>query len=106
MFLGKTIILLIGGLFIGLATAYTGNKQLNFFFFDLFKGFLAIFMLEMGVVASQRFPDLKKVGPFLILFGIGMPVLSAMTGIGIAMITVCLPAALSYWPPWPPAPPT
>jgi hypothetical protein len=74
-------------LFIGLATAYTGNKQLNFFFFDLFKGFLAIFMLEMGVVASQRFPDLKKVGLFLILFGIGMPVLSAMTGIGIAMIT-------------------
>ncbi len=87
VFLGKTIILLIGGLFIGLATAYTGNKQLNFFFFDLFKGFLAIFMLEMGVVASQRFPDLKKVGLFLILFGIGMPVLSAMTGIGIAMIT-------------------
>lgn len=87
VFLGKTILLLIGGLFIGLTTAYTGNKQLNFFFFDLFKGFLAIFMLEMGVVASQRFPDLKKVGPFLILFGICMPIISAVTGIGIAMLT-------------------
>lgn len=86
VFLGKTIILLIGGLLIGLTTAYTGNKQLNFFFFDLFKGFLAIFMLEMGVVASQRFPDLKKVGPFLILFGIGMPIISAMLGIGVALL--------------------
>lgn len=87
VFLGKTILLLLGGLMIGLVTAYTGNKQLNFFFFDLFKGFLAIFMLEMGVVASQRFPDLKKVGVFLILFGIGMPIISALVGIAVAILT-------------------
>ena len=45
IFFGKSMILLIGGLFIGMFVAYSGNKQLNFFFFDLFKGFLAIFML-------------------------------------------------------------
>ncbi|TAF47226.1 MAG: sodium-dependent bicarbonate transport family permease [Sphingobacteriales bacterium] len=86
IFLGKTILLLVGGLLIGVATAYTGNKQINFFFFDLFKGFLAIFMLEMGVVASQRFGDLKKVGPFLLCFGVLMPFISATLGIFIAMM--------------------
>lgn len=87
IFLGKTILLLVGGLLIGLAIAYTGNKQVHFFFFDLFKGFLAIFMLEMGVVASRRFSDLKKAGIFLTAFGIIMPVISASLGIGIAMLT-------------------
>lgn len=86
IFLGKTILLLVGGLLIGVATAYTGNKQINFFFFDLFKGFLAIFMLEMGVIASQRFGDLKKVGPFLLGFGIIMPFISATLGIVVAML--------------------
>lgn len=87
VFLGKTILLLLGGLFIGWTIAYTGNKQINFFFFDLFKGFLAIFMLEMGVVASARFPDLKKVGVFLLGFGLVMPLISASIGIGVAVLT-------------------
>ncbi|TAH03646.1 MAG: hypothetical protein EAZ15_02400 [Sphingobacteriales bacterium] len=64
----KLSLLLVRGLKIGTPTAYTGNKQINFFFFDLFKGFLAIFMLEMDVVASQRFRDLKKAGLFLLVF--------------------------------------
>ncbi len=87
IFLGKTIILLIGGLIIGLVTANTGNKQLHSFFFDLFKGFLAIFMLEMGILASQRFSDLKKAGIFLFFFGIVMPIISAVLGIAVGMLT-------------------
>lgn len=81
IFLGKSMLLLIGGLLIGMFTAYSENKQLNSFFFDLFKGFLAIFMLEMGIVASKRFGDLKKVGLPLIAFGICMPLISALIGI-------------------------
>ncbi|MCU0432353.1 MAG: sodium-dependent bicarbonate transport family permease [Bacteroidia bacterium] len=84
---GKTILLLLGGLFIGWVTAYTDNKALNFFFFDLFKGFLAIFMLEMGVVAAEKTRLLKKVGPFLLGFGVGMPLISALLGIVIAWLT-------------------
>ena len=41
---GKSMMLLLGGLIIGAFISYSGNKQLNFFFLDLFKGFLAIFM--------------------------------------------------------------
>lgn len=84
---GKTILLLLGGLFIGWVTAFTDNKTLNFFFFDLFKGFLAIFMLEMGIVAAEKTRLLKKVGPFLLGFGITMPVISAMLGILVAWLT-------------------
>ena len=87
VFLGKTILLLIGGLLIGLLTAYTHNEDINFFFLGLFKGFLAIFMLEMGIVTSERFGDLKKVGLFLLGFGMLMPILSAVLGIGVGILT-------------------
>jgi hypothetical protein len=87
VFLGKTILLLLGGLTIGMVTAYTKNEQINFFFFGLFKGFLAIFMLEMGAVTSERFADLKKVGLFLIIFGITMPIFSAFLGIAVGIFT-------------------
>lgn len=106
VFLGKTVLLLLGGLFIGWTIAYSGNTQINFFFFDLFKGFLCIFMLEMGVVASERFPDLKKVGWFLLGFGILMPLMSAILGLlagklcgiseGGAIVLATMCASASY----------
>lgn len=87
VFFGKSILLMVGGLVIGWVIGYTDNKQINFFFIDLFKGFLAIFMLEMGIVASERFSDLKKVGLFLIGFGITMPIISSLLGITVGIIT-------------------
>jgi hypothetical protein len=103
---GKSMLLLIGGLFIGMYVAYSGNKQLNFFFFDLFKGFLAIFMLEMGVIASDKIRDLKKAGGALIAFGIFMPLVSATLGIiagnlmglseGGAIVLATMAASASY----------
>lgn len=81
IFLGKSMLLLLGGLLIGVFTAWQKNEQLNTFFFGMFKGFLAIFMLEMGVVTSSRLQDLRKVGVFLIVFGITMPLVAACLGI-------------------------
>jgi hypothetical protein len=86
VFLGKTVILLVGGIVIGIVTEYSHNGPVKFFFFDLFRGFLAIFMLEMGILTSQRMTDLKKVGTFLLIFGIAMPVISASMGILIGML--------------------
>lgn len=87
VFLGKSILLLVGGLGIGLFIGYSHNDQLNFFFIDLFKGFLAIFMLEMGVVTAERIEDLKKVGLKLILFGLIMPLIAACIGILVGYYT-------------------
>ena len=81
---GKSMMLLLGGLIIGVFISYSGNKQLNFFFLDLFKGFLAIFMLEMGIVTAEKFSDLKKIGIKLIGFGLIMPFISFGIGMFIA----------------------
>lgn len=81
VFVSKSILLMLGGLGIGIYIGYSENTQLNTFFLGLFKGFLAIFMLQMGIVASTRIADLKKAGLQLIIFGIGMPLISAMLGI-------------------------
>ena len=51
---GKSILLLSGGLIIGYIAGPTGIKPLDSLFFDLFKGMLALFLLEMGLVAPLR----------------------------------------------------
>jgi hypothetical protein len=75
-------------------------------FVDMFKGALAFFLLEMGLVASHRLYDLKRVGGFLILFGVGMPILSGSLGalmgwacglsVGGTTILATLAASASY----------
>jgi hypothetical protein len=70
----------MGGLIIGWIA---GAEQLNSIkplFFDLFKGILALFLLEMGLITSKHLGSLKKYGLFLVVFGIGMPLLSSLIG--------------------------
>lgn len=106
IFFGKSMMLLLGGLIIGAFISYSGNKQLNFFFLDLFKGFLAIFMLEMGIVTAERFSDLKTIGIKLIAFGVIMPCISFTIGMlfakflnlsmGGAIVLSTMAASASY----------
>jgi len=86
VFLGKSILLMGGGILIGYFIALSETKQLNFFFIDMFKGFLALFMLEMGIVTAKRLTDLKKVGIPLLIFGITFPVIASIFGIITGMI--------------------
>lgn len=46
----------------------------------IFRGALCIFLLEMGLVAGERLKDLIKVGPFLIAFGILIPIFHGFLG--------------------------
>ncbi|HEY8600846.1 MAG TPA: sodium-dependent bicarbonate transport family permease [Thermomicrobiales bacterium] len=80
---GRSILLLVGGLIIGYLSKEEGYKQVAPLFTDLFKGALAIFLLEMGMVAAGRFRDLRAVGPFLIGFGILMPIIHGTVGIAL-----------------------
>ncbi|MNX97350.1 hypothetical protein D3C86_1297100 [compost metagenome] len=54
-------------------------------FFDLFKGFLAIFLLEMGLIASRQVGTLRHHGLFLLGFGVMMPLFSALVGTGLGL---------------------
>ncbi len=80
---GKTVVLLVGGLLIGWLAGPQGIDPMRGLFFDLFKGVLALFLLEMGLVAASRLGDLKRSGPFLIAFGIIIPIAFAMIGAGL-----------------------
>jgi hypothetical protein len=80
IFLGKSIVLLVGGLAIGWAAGPTGIKPLEPLFFDLFKGVLALFLLEMGLIAASQAKALRERGLFLVLFGVLAPVPLALTG--------------------------
>ncbi len=104
--LGKGIVLLVGGLVIGWASGTDGIAPMKPLFFDLFKGILALFLLEMGLITAAQFGSLRRYGLFLVLFGIGMPLFSSVVGIalgyglglslgGTAMLAI-LAASASY----------
>lgn len=78
---GKTILLLLGGLMIGLVSGKQGVSQVQPLFGDLFRGALTIFLLEMGLVAAQRLGDLKKHAVLLCLFGTLVPLLNGTLGV-------------------------
>lgn len=85
-FLGKGVTLLLGGMAIGWAAGPEGLAPVSGLFFDLFKGVLALFLLEMGLIVSRQVGELKRRGLFLIAFGIGMPLLSALLGMGVGLM--------------------
>lgn len=59
---------------------------LDSLFFDLFKGVLAFFLLEMGLVVARRFGDLRRAGAFLIAFAVLMPLAAAGLGLATGML--------------------
>ena len=81
VFASKSIVLLLGGLVIGWLAGPDGIAPLDLVFFDLFKGLLAFFLLEMGLVAASRIGDLRRAGVFLVAFGTLMPL--AAGGLGL-----------------------
>lgn len=78
---GRTMILLVGGLVIGYLMGTTGWGAVSPFFDAGFKGALMLFILEMGIVAGSRLEDLKQVGPFLLGFGVLVPLLHGVLGV-------------------------
>ena len=86
VFAGKGVVLLLGGLFIGWITGSDGLDSIKPLFFDLFKGILALFLLEMGLIAASKISSLHKYGLFLVVFGVGMALLSAVIGTGLGLL--------------------
>ncbi len=80
---GRSIILLVGGLVMGLAAGESGFTPVAPFFEAGFQGALTLFLLEMGILAARRLGDLRTVGPFLVAFGILVPILHGALGVWI-----------------------
>jgi hypothetical protein len=84
--LGKSILLLFGGLLIGWVAGPEGIRSIEGLFFDLFKGVLALFLLEMGLIAAGQIGSLRRHGLFLIAFGIAMPLVAGVLGAGLGRL--------------------
>ena len=79
--LGKTVLLLAGGLAIGLITSNEGYMKVSPFFVELLNGFLVLFLLHLGYLAGSNFSEIRKVGAPLAAFGIFFPLLSGLIGV-------------------------
>lgn len=82
--LNGSVFLLIGALVIGALTGEKGGAMLKPFTHDLFPGVLALFLLDMGLVAAKRLGQLQRVGLFCIGFATLIPLLNAALGLGLA----------------------
>lgn len=103
---GRSIVLLLGGMAIGLLTGPSGFAQIEPLFVSPFKGLLVLFMLEMGIVAAKRLDGWKLAGWRLVIFGVAAPIINAIVAIllsklaglspGGATIVGTLAASASY----------
>ena len=85
VFLGKSVLLLVGGLVIGAIAGEAGTAPIKAVFIDPFKGVLALFLLELGLVAGGRWPEVRRFGPAVLLLGLGAPPLLALAGVGVGL---------------------
>ena len=101
VFLGKSVFLLVGGLAIGTLMGEKGTAPIAPLFTVLFKGVLALFLLELGLVAGGRLGELKRYGAKLIAFALLAPmslaVLGALGGKALGLSTggIAIMAALA-----------
>ena len=82
--LNGAVFVLVGSMIIGAVTGEEGWEAVRPLAEAPFKGVLCLFLLDMGLVAARRIGDLRRVGVFLVVFGIAGAVAQAMVGVGAA----------------------
>lgn len=84
VFTSKSVILLIGGILVGLATGQAGYAKVEPFFGDIFTGMLTVFLLQLGIQAGKSVKDARKAGFGLLAFALAFPLASGAMGVIIA----------------------
>lgn len=82
-FTNGSVVLLIGSMAIGAIAAPKALEAISPFVNDIFMGMLCLFLLEMGMEAARRIEEFRRVGMVLAVFGVAMPLVSAVIGIAI-----------------------
>lgn len=82
-----SVLLILGSLVIGYLANDMQAQGIKPFTTDIFKGFLAVFLLDMGVTSGRKLNDFLKKGWFAVLFAILMPVFN---GVVVAVISGAL----------------
>jgi hypothetical protein len=85
-FTNGSVLMILGSLLIGIISDEKQAKGIEPFTSDIFKGFLAVFLLEMGMVAARRFKAFRHYGWFATAFALLIP-----------LVNGCMVALLSGW---------
>ena len=83
-FTNGSVLLILGSLVIGFITSNEQAAGIKPFTTDLFKGFLAIFLLDMGISSGKRLSTFLSNGIFPLLFAIIIPLVN---GILVAVLS-------------------
>lgn len=78
---GRGILLLSGGMVIGFVASDTDWQRIAPFYETLFRGFLMLFLLEMGMTAARQIRQFAQVGVFMTGFAILAPVCFGVLGV-------------------------
>ncbi len=83
---GRSVVLLLGGLLIGVIVGEQGFERIKPLYGDLFRGVLVFFLIEMGMLAGRQLRDFVKVGPFMAVFGTVMPLIHGIIGTSLGLL--------------------
>lgn len=105
-FTNGSVLLILGSLVIGFLASNEQAMGIKPFTTDMFKGFLAIFLLDMGIVSGRKLEDFIKSGWFAVVFAIAIPLINGCIvavasqiitdSIGNRFIFAILAASASY----------
>lgn len=82
---GKSVLLLLGGLAIGAIAGPEGAAPIKPVFIDPFKGVLALFLLELGLVAGGRLAEVGRFGLRVLAVGLLVPPVLALAGAAVGL---------------------
>lgn len=71
-----SVLLIMGSLIIGLVASDEQAEGIKPFTTDIFKGFLAVFLLDMGITSGKKLSSFFKNGQFAIVFAIMIPLIN------------------------------
>ena len=79
-------LLLLGAMAVGFISGDTGKAMMQPFSGDLFKGMLAFFLLDMGMMVARNFNQARQASFVLIAYATLGPVVHASIALGLAMV--------------------
>jgi len=84
--LGRSIVLLAGGLAIGWISGPERMALVDPVFNDLFYGALTLFLIDLGVTVAKRATGLRAFGPRLVGMGIVIPLINGTLGVTLGTL--------------------
>lgn len=81
-----SVVLLLGALIIGVVTGPAGTVAFEGSLIAPFNGILALFLLDMGLLAGRRLLDASRLHRSLVAFSVVMPLIGATLGLSIGIV--------------------